>query len=255
MTRMRTCPACGVAVELRGQRMASHACTAGAAPAPRRSGTSRAQLKVHKEVIAAAGGACFYCGGEADRADHVVPWVDSGTDDASNLVACCRRCNRVKADVHLRPRPTIALVGEIGAGKSTLAALLSERTGWPVLAIDSYRARRAGWDELVADLALEGPAIVESVAVPSHYRLELIRRCALVVLVECAEPVRLQRLRPGAPRDRFLRRDESAHCRVDGAAPVRSVELARLETAALARGIGPNLRPAARPEGGPLRLV
>lgn len=43
-----------------------------------------------------AGGACLYCGGPGSEIDHVVPIVNGGSSDVSNLVWACRRCNRSK---------------------------------------------------------------------------------------------------------------------------------------------------------------
>ena len=39
---------------------------------------------------------CFYCGGEADQVDHVIPKNHGGLDLPNNLVASCRRCNNAK---------------------------------------------------------------------------------------------------------------------------------------------------------------
>ena len=46
------------------------------------------------QVLNAAGWVCYYCGNDADQADHVIP-IASGGDPMSldNLVASCRRCN------------------------------------------------------------------------------------------------------------------------------------------------------------------
>lgn len=41
---------------------------------------------------------CAYCGGEADTVDHIIPKNNGGEDVASNLVACCRKCNGLKSD-------------------------------------------------------------------------------------------------------------------------------------------------------------
>lgn len=40
---------------------------------------------------------CEYCGGMAELVDHVVPVRYGGTNDDTNLVPCCRRCNARKA--------------------------------------------------------------------------------------------------------------------------------------------------------------
>jgi 5-methylcytosine-specific restriction endonuclease McrA len=36
---------------------------------------------------------CHYCGQAANTVDHVIPKAKGGTDDPSNLVAACARCN------------------------------------------------------------------------------------------------------------------------------------------------------------------
>ncbi len=41
---------------------------------------------------------CAYCQAEADTIDHVVPRSRGGGSSWANLVACCRRCNHLKAD-------------------------------------------------------------------------------------------------------------------------------------------------------------
>lgn len=48
---------------------------------------------------------CAYCGREADTADHVIPKARGGTDDMSNLVAACNKCNGTKQD-RIAPRIT-----------------------------------------------------------------------------------------------------------------------------------------------------
>ncbi len=51
-------------------------------------------------------GRCFYCGRwtnpfETFEIDHIRPWSQHGSDDISNLVPCCTRCNRSKSDQSL----------------------------------------------------------------------------------------------------------------------------------------------------------
>jgi 5-methylcytosine-specific restriction endonuclease McrA len=41
---------------------------------------------------------CAYCGNEADTVDHIIAKNNGGEDNASNLVAACRRCNGLKSD-------------------------------------------------------------------------------------------------------------------------------------------------------------
>jgi 5-methylcytosine-specific restriction endonuclease McrA len=42
---------------------------------------------------------CFYCGGDANQVDHVVPISKQGdVMDMDNMVAACKRCNVSKGD-------------------------------------------------------------------------------------------------------------------------------------------------------------
>ena len=53
--------------------------------------------KLFKEVM----GRCGYCGiylGEKFEIDHVIPKSISGTGQKTNLIACCRDCNKLKLD-------------------------------------------------------------------------------------------------------------------------------------------------------------
>ena len=40
---------------------------------------------------------CFYCGGEPNSVDHVIPRSRGGRD-GKNLVPCCFRCNQMKGN-------------------------------------------------------------------------------------------------------------------------------------------------------------
>ena len=64
-------------------------------------------------IIARAGGSCCYCGCELNEhshttdpacatLDHVTPRNLGGSNDATNLVACCARCNSRRQDTPLR---------------------------------------------------------------------------------------------------------------------------------------------------------
>lgn len=48
------------------------------------------------------GGICYYCKEvlteKTFTVDHVVPQAQGGQDSLSNLVPCCKYCNRLKAD-------------------------------------------------------------------------------------------------------------------------------------------------------------
>lgn len=59
--------------------------------------------KVRRFVLQRDGYTCTYCGkqgltGKDATADHVIPKDAGGTDDPSNLVAACRRCNGSKSN-------------------------------------------------------------------------------------------------------------------------------------------------------------
>jgi predicted phage replisome organizer len=41
-------------------------------------------------------GICQYCGGDATGYDHIIPISQGGSNDETNLVDCCSRCNRIK---------------------------------------------------------------------------------------------------------------------------------------------------------------
>jgi 5-methylcytosine-specific restriction endonuclease McrA len=54
--------------------------------------------------------ACAYCGDSVENGaklslDHIITWSNNGTNDPSNLVTCCSRCNSSRGD---RPMRTFA---------------------------------------------------------------------------------------------------------------------------------------------------
>lgn len=60
---------------------------------------SRLEYRQHREyVLQRDGMACVYCGTTeaALQLDHVIPKSRGGSDDPSNLVAACKRCNTSK---------------------------------------------------------------------------------------------------------------------------------------------------------------
>lgn len=64
---------------------------------PRRAFYADKRLRIY----ARDGFCCRYCltgAGGVLTLDHVVPLCKGGTNDDSNLVTCCRRCNRIKGD-------------------------------------------------------------------------------------------------------------------------------------------------------------
>jgi len=55
-------------------------------------------IALRKEILERDSYICHYCGKTSDymEVDHLVPVSNGGTDDPSNLVSCCRSCNRKK---------------------------------------------------------------------------------------------------------------------------------------------------------------
>lgn len=51
---------------------------------------------LYRKVLEAAEYSCHYCGESANTVDHVVPKVNGGLDEPSNLVAACISCNLSK---------------------------------------------------------------------------------------------------------------------------------------------------------------
>jgi 5-methylcytosine-specific restriction endonuclease McrA len=51
----------------------------------------------YPDVYARDGHACRYCGSTSWLSiDHVIPRAQGGSDEADNLVVCCRSCNSRK---------------------------------------------------------------------------------------------------------------------------------------------------------------
>jgi 5-methylcytosine-specific restriction endonuclease McrA len=58
---------------------------------------TRTYKKQRLAVLARDNYVCFYCGNDADTADHIIPIKEHGDPiDMQNMVACCRRCNSAK---------------------------------------------------------------------------------------------------------------------------------------------------------------
>jgi len=54
--------------------------------------------RVRSEVLRRDYHTCHYCGQEANTVDHLIPISKGGTDESTNMVACCTRCNSAKRD-------------------------------------------------------------------------------------------------------------------------------------------------------------
>jgi 5-methylcytosine-specific restriction endonuclease McrA len=56
----------------------------------------RAWQRTRARIFQRDGHRCRYCGGPAEVVDHILNRARGGSDDDSNLAACCRRCNEAK---------------------------------------------------------------------------------------------------------------------------------------------------------------
>ena len=59
---------------------------------------SRNWKKRRLEILHRDNYVCYYCGGDANTVDHLIPIKKDPhlAMEASNLVACCKRCNSAK---------------------------------------------------------------------------------------------------------------------------------------------------------------
>ena len=58
---------------------------------------SRAYKQQRLVVLARDNYVCVYCGADATQVDHIIPRSKGGTHDMENLLACCAKCNGLKA--------------------------------------------------------------------------------------------------------------------------------------------------------------
>jgi 5-methylcytosine-specific restriction endonuclease McrA len=56
-------------------------------------GSTRAQRKLNTAILERDGYRCRYCGVPASHVDHLHPLSRGGRWTATNMVACCARCN------------------------------------------------------------------------------------------------------------------------------------------------------------------
>lgn len=105
MTRpSRVCiePRCP-ALATNGSRCAAHKGKPWANRNARRCGTSGwAWQRIRQRVLQRDHHRCRYCSGSAEVVDHVVSRAAGGSDDESNLVAACKRCNEQKRRAEAR---------------------------------------------------------------------------------------------------------------------------------------------------------
>ena len=65
------------------------------APYARRVALNRENIFIRDKYL------CQYCGKEAESIDHVIPKSKGGEHEWQNVVACCKKCNLIKADKYL----------------------------------------------------------------------------------------------------------------------------------------------------------
>lgn len=83
-------------------------------------------------IYARDGFCCVYCGMEAENGmpmtlDHVLACELGGTNEASNLVSACLRCNSAKRDLPLAEWLTV--LRDRGIDTSALPARIAQQTG------------------------------------------------------------------------------------------------------------------------------
>ena len=112
------------------------------------------------QVVAQAGGVCEYCRYPEEfnsgrfAVDHILPRVQGGTDDLTNLALACRSCNERKQDATHAPDPATEeivplfhprqhhwedhfvwsndfrwMIGLTAAGRATIARLQTNHNG------------------------------------------------------------------------------------------------------------------------------
>ena len=60
------------------------------------------QNKLRNFIFGRSNGKCVYCGAKATEIDHVIPRSSGGTNSTYNLVASCRKCNKLKGKLSLK---------------------------------------------------------------------------------------------------------------------------------------------------------
>ena len=62
------------------------------APYARRVALNRENIFIRDKYV------CQYCGNQAESIDHIIPKSKGGEHEWQNVVACCKKCNLIKAD-------------------------------------------------------------------------------------------------------------------------------------------------------------
>ena len=98
----KPCLSCGDIFSGKGSRCASCASLYEAEVIrPRRGSTASRGYgsvwqRLSQSILERDGYRCYLCGDWANTVDHLVPKAAGGSDDPTNLAACCRPCNSAK---------------------------------------------------------------------------------------------------------------------------------------------------------------
>lgn len=127
----RPCLICGTVTD--GSRCPAHR--------SRRNGSTRSWRALRDQILARDRWTCAYCGGRANTVDHLQPVSRGGSDQPSNLVAACGRCNRQKGDTP-RSAHRGAELASPQHDPNTTPAPRGRHFGWP--RAPNRDSRRAG---------------------------------------------------------------------------------------------------------------
>ena len=94
------CPEPGCAALTSGGRCPAHKPKPWARDYPHAGG--RAWQRTRVRIFLRDNYRCVYCGGVAEVVDHVLCRAHGGSDDDSNLAACCKACNEQKRQQEAR---------------------------------------------------------------------------------------------------------------------------------------------------------
>ena len=104
---------------------------------------------IRATILERDGKMCAYCGRRADTVDHIMPRSKGGTEDSSNLVACCKRCNTKKSDRSLEDAGMSFWEGydRSNIESDTKVTPTSASASASASAYAQLKRRRVTWDE------------------------------------------------------------------------------------------------------------